>query len=587
MKNTKVKTSFAIIGFALLLLNGCDSGSVANSESQVPLKSSYIDEAVTQHHNLGWLGAKSNPVMESIAVTDPDHPDAMISPGGLVLREVTSGCAAANAGLQVGDVIIRVGENWLPIKDDPTLDFLSELETAISSGNEEIQLGILRNGNQEKVSLKHGLVSIDDGLPTDVARINDAADLAFRNLASRQNQDGSFGDSSANAGERLKVTARSGLALLASGHNDYQQHIDQCLAFVAAQVDAHSTESAPPEPREGQPESGMVMMTPPEVDLDPLTVAYVLQFLAESDVQMMSSGWMNRITGMIGRISATQSESGGWNTAEITDGETESGDVAVDVAGTHATNQILMALGAWEAKGVSGQAEILTRACGFLKSQHEARAKGNVDRRTRAALASGTAAALVAINCQEKDLFFKQLVKDSIDRSEDVLTSPVLPLSGLLTTALVARSSDKQDWIRFHNAVRVPLTAALSPDGSFHATPGVASREVSGVEASPHWRAAHLALVTGMQRGNLKRLTGQARGPMQVTRNSAGEKASGGANQAAGMPGKPPAGMMTFTMDDLSGEGSLEDQIKEKLKEMGMDADNIQVKGSTDGEKKK
>ena len=35
--------------------------------------------------------------------------------------------------------------------------------------------------------------------------------------------------------------------------------------------------------------------------------------------------------------------------------------------------------------------------------------------------------------------------------------------------------------------------------------------------------------------------------------------------------------VMNFSLEDLSGEGSLEDQIKEKLKEMGVEADNLQM----------
>ena len=95
-----------------------------------------------------------------------------------------------------------------------------------------------------------------------------------------------------------------------------------------------------------------------------------------------------------------------------------------------------------------------------------------------------------------------------------------------------------------------------------------------------------MTMTLAMQQGHLKRLTGQARGPMQVARNSAGEKAKDAPTRNAGMPGAPGGNVMTFSMDDLSGEGSLEDQIKEKLKEMGVDADNLEI-GSIGGDEKK
>lgn len=64
---------------------------------------------------------------------------------------------------------------------------------------------------------------------------------------------------------------------------------------------------------------------------------------------------------------------------------------------------------------------------------------------------------------------------------------------------------------------------------------------------------------------------------MQVARNSDGVKVEGSASGTPAIPGMPDgAKVMSFQMGDLSGEGSLEDQLKEKLKEMGIEG-NIEI----------
>ena len=45
---------------------------------------------------------------------------------------------------------------------------------------------------------------------------------------------------------------------------------------------------------------------------------------------------------------------------------------------------------------------------------------------------------------------------------------------------------------------------------------------------------------------------------------------------------------MSFSMDDLNGEGSIEDQLKEKLKEMGVETGDLEIgSSSSDSDKKK
>lgn len=556
-----------------LLLPGCNSDSGPETASSP--KTSYVNNSITDHDNLGWLGVTSNPVSESIEFADPDDSDSSVSPGALVLREIFADQVAEEAGLKVGDVVVRVGDDWLPIKDNPTMDFLAKLEDQITAGASSIELGILRSGKYETVSLRHGQTSLDEGLPTQVTRFDQAAQRALQQLAGTQHEDGSFGITDKNPDDQLRITSLVGLAMLASGDDDFRENVNKCLTFLGAEIDARSeTESsAAPgsEAEHGQP--GAIRISLPQVDLDPLTCSYVLQFLAESQVQMMDPAWMKRIMGLTGAMTSSQSESGGWSSAE----SASSDESAIDISGTHTTNQALLAMGMWERKGVMHQGDALQRACGFLKQQADARSESSLDRRTKAALSAGTAAALIAINCQPSDPFLKQMIDECMSRAADVQNAPSLSCPGLMSTALVARASGNESWVQFHTAAKIPLVSAQRPDGTFQSSPHVANEDTVGLEDNKHWQAAHFALSLAMQHGYLKKMIGEADTPMLVVRDSSGEKANGAGSLPQGM--KMPAGMTggTIMQLDLNGEGSIEDQIKAKLKEQGIDTSNIKI----------
>ena len=569
-----------LMGPGLWLAIGCESGSAGLDESVAALKSSYIDESKTRHHNLGWLAARSNPVSESISVQDPQRADLQITPGAIVIREVADGGPASDSGLQIGDVIVRVGDDWLPIKDDPTIDFFAALESRISAGDLNVDFGVIRDGVLQSVTLKHGQSSLDAGMPFQVARLDDATDRALRRLVEEQRQDGSFGDSDLSDAGRLKITAVAGLAILGAENKTFEKAASRCVDFVAMQIDIQSKTTTEPEPP--QDADNTMLLPSVQVDIDPLTAAYVLQFLAESNVQVMDGDWMPRLMGLLAAMESRQTES-------ENDSSNETVESRIDVLGTHTTNQVLLALGAWERKGMMGRPDTIANACAFLKEQAKARASGSLDRRTRAALNAGTAVALRAINCSESDPFFRQLVKDSLQRSRDVATSPVLGMTGLLSTARVARRSGMEGWTRFQNDVRILLAMIESPSGSFDPVPEKTTEVLMGIENDPHWKAAHLTMTLAMQHDPWKRINGVQTTPMLVVRNSLGvvnENAETRPGMSA-IPGIPGGNQqMIFTMDDLSGEGSIEEQLKEKLKEMGIDSDNIKI-GKPPGPPKK
>ena len=97
----------------------------------------------------------------------------------------------------------------------------------------------------------------------------------------------------------------------------------------------------------------------------------------------------------------SQQENGGWLTSADEATDSEAGDESpttdrCDVLGTFATNQILLSLAVAERNGMSGDNGPIEKAVAYLKSQAEARISSPVDRRIKAGLSAGTAAALIA-----------------------------------------------------------------------------------------------------------------------------------------------------------------------------------------------
>ena len=576
--------------FALLTFTGCKKDQRMQRHGP-PQKENYIDSDITEFHNLGWLGVQTHPLTKSIRFKDPDDSDSTISPGGLVITNLFADSPAADSQLNIGDVIVGIDGKWLPIKDDPTLDFIRLLESSVAAMKETTELSVY-DGRQKFVTIKNNTVSLEPTIDNQVPRYQIAHGRGLEHLAKQQNEDGSFGPASESSEQNLKqdfeadadfdqtlqTTCLAGMSLLTARDDQYQPNVDKCLEFVAQQIDAKialAEKAAPKEDAKKKPATpGVVVMKMPKFELEPLTAAYVAQFLAESDVQMMDGKWMPRLTGTISSLSQSQHESGAWNMEEKTDG------MPRNVAHTtHTTNQVLLAIGMLERKGVMGNPDTIKKACGYLKQAKEARAGTSIDRRLKNSLTAGTAAALMSVNCQTNDAFLKQAVEDGLSGAGECYLSPQFTLPGVFSTALLARQTGADAWEQFHNETKYWISSVQLPDGSFNSMPTGFADQDTEAERKPDsvWEAAHYCLLLAMQSDKLPKLKAKTKSPMQVARNSDGVKVEGSASGTPAIPGMPDgAKVMSFQMGDLSGEGSLEDQLKEKLKEMGIEG-NIEI----------
>ena len=578
------------------LLAGCDSNESVNGIKVTP-NSKLTDATVTEFNNLGWLGIRCYPLTQNLSFADPNDAESTVAPGGLVVAQVTPGSKAETAGFKKDDVIVAVEEDWLPINDDPTLDVIEQVETRVTSAEAETLIKVYRDGEIQSLTISNLAKSLDDGLPNSVARFSDAAMAGLKQLVAMQNEDGSFGDESCSQDSKLQITAVAGLALLSADSEDFQSAIDQTIAYVGRRLDEMSKPLDAGEAKSEKQGSetaadslvklaGATMIQMPELNIEPLTAAYVAQFLAESKVSMLEKTWMGRLIGITSSLSKSQSELGGWNLSEGRESD------AVDVAATFATNQVLLGIGMLERMGVSANPETIKKACGYLSSQLTARAGSPVDRRIKAALTAGTGAALVSINCQPSDALLEQSTEDGLEWVDEMYLSPSLNLPGLLSVATLARQSGDEHWLSFHEGNKLFLTAVSDPNGQFVAYP---RKNQKPLDFEVHcddsaWQAAHFCLLLSMQSGRLESMTGTKKSPLGIARNGAGE-----ASKTSSMRPGTPAGMpsnaktMSFTLDNLSGEGSIEDQIKEKLKEMGIDADKVKMgtSGSMPADKKK
>ena len=121
---------------AILSTAGCET-----PESRQSGNSDFRDASIAELHNLGWLGANAHPLNTTLTLPDPANPDSSVTPGGIVIIDVSDGGPLETAQLKAGDVIIRVANDWLPIKEDPTLDLIKALEDQINAGRKEIEIG--------------------------------------------------------------------------------------------------------------------------------------------------------------------------------------------------------------------------------------------------------------------------------------------------------------------------------------------------------------------------------------------------------------------------------------------------------------
>ena len=127
---------------------------------------------------LGWLDAFGMPSASTTVFVDEETQEE-ITPGGIELAKILSDGVAAKAGLKPGDTILRIGSDWVPFKEDPTLDVMRLIEQQVAAGHQEIELGLLAGNELKTKTISHELTSLDEGLPLSVARYDLALEKAL------------------------------------------------------------------------------------------------------------------------------------------------------------------------------------------------------------------------------------------------------------------------------------------------------------------------------------------------------------------------------------------------------------------------
>ncbi len=529
------------------------------------LVTDYIDVQVTEFHNLGWLGATGHPASATIQLDDPDHPGSSLYPGGIVLREISDSSPLADAGCRLGDVLVRVGESYLPNKEDPTLDLIGLIEGEISAGKQEISLVRLRDGEVDRFSIPVTIPALEAGYPLDIQRFKTAGRQGLGFLSKAQRDDGSFDTESNSAVSRLAVTSLAGLAFLASGstqsEGDFAANIDRCFGFVEANVAA------------GQEDDSAGEQT------SVFAVSYALMFLAElSNTQQMNMAVMQALGESMGRLLSLQHEDGGWALGDDPDSQGYS-----DL--TLATNQALMAMGMAERANVMGPNEPIEKACAFIKSRT---GDGNVvtanvagfDRRSEAGRSAGAAAALKSIGCSRYDSFLTQLVDYNVRLGKEIATGrSAVPLH-ILNTAILRRQIGGGSWGQFFEQFRILLVSLQRQDGSFAPIPNPSAAPLEFEEqfAGAAWRTAGYSLALLLQEEHVPLLLCKVDGlGTHKTRDSDGHTTSGEAPPTMATGGmQMPHGAMSFSADNP-------EELREMLEKMGMDSDQIDAMLSGEG----
>ncbi len=176
---------------------------------------SWLAESEAVIRPLGWLGGRAHPATRTVELPDPTDRSSRIVTGGLVLTEVLSGGPLAEAGVQRGDLLVRVGETWLPNKEDPSLDLIELVEAEVSAGTGSFEVGFLRGSSWRTVSLAHAKTPLQLGLPNASTRLAELARSGRERLRAFQQEKYCF--SVPGMETDTATCALAGLAFLAGG----------------------------------------------------------------------------------------------------------------------------------------------------------------------------------------------------------------------------------------------------------------------------------------------------------------------------------------------------------------------------------
>ncbi len=527
-----------LAALALSIVAGC------GDRNPIPIRpKDYVDETVTSFRPITTLGIEGHPAtidlwVEEGAARRPRHP------GGFVVRVVAEDGPSAGR-LRVGDVIHRVADRDVANVEDPTVDLVAALEEAAAGeGRSEVTLGVLRRGRPAEATVELELGSLDEGLPGTPPRLLAMAERALDALAHAQSVDGGFASAEEAPDARLVVAATAGVAFLASG-SDLERgaratNVRLCLEAVRRELEAKEKLRVP-------------------------GLAWATIFLGELLGRGPDPDLLALAAGTLGRLVAMQRDDGGFPL-----GDPEESLGYCDR--TFATHLALTAVGVAERAGIAPDAEVVPKACAYLKERMNG---GEVvfsiadgfDRRTEAGRAGGAAVALRTLNVTRSDPFFTSLVEYHRPLAADVVDAPRgAPWHGLFA-AVLAHQGGTGGRLTFHHAQKFRLVAWQRPDGSFaiprSPRPYTFEREADGAPLA----TAIGAILLRLGEGDLPLLLARRDHPMQPRRD--GDGASIETDGGAPAPEGPPDGAKVMKFGSL-------DEAREFLESMGIDPDQVQ-----------
>ncbi|MBU0756076.1 MAG: hypothetical protein KJ645_13115, partial [Planctomycetes bacterium] len=431
----------------------------------------YVDRSITEFTNLGFLGARGHGVTKTIKLEDPDRPGKTIHPGGIVLREIDEGSPLALLGIEAGDVLIRIKEDFLPNKEDSCLDLLKGIESGLSAGRFSLPLGYLHRGAYQKKVLKVNPEEVPP-LNPDALQKKPRFRLAVLNaldyLAAHQDEAGCFPTARDTADARIAVVSAAGLAF--SGATDlpegerFNGPLEKCRTYVEKAIEGER--------------------------ISHWGAAWATLFLAEQVNRTQNFALMMALGKAIPIITQGQQEDGGWLAAgaDETVGPNEE---------TLATGLCLQAMGAAERAGVMIENELFERTCAYLNSKTNGGDVGFLpdplyDRRSEAGRLAGIMAGFRAISCEFSRPYMQKLFKFYGEHQEEMARAPVREAIPLWSAALVCRQKGLPEWTRFIQDHQILLLSLQKLDGSFEALPKAELRDVPFYQDcnGPAWRTA-------------------------------------------------------------------------------------------------
>ena len=464
-----------------------------------------------------------------------------------MLCQIEADSPLDTSGLRAGDVIVQVGDELLPNREDPTLSLIELIETQHTPG-EPLVLRAWSGGELVAVSLELDSIPLDRGLPASIDRFDAMAERALAYLASEQRPDGSWATDPASSEPNPATTALACSAFMAGGHT-LRSGAHQDVLRLGAEFwsEALSADAA---------------------ELKPWDTAFGTAFLAELAAQSGSRPHKRMLARAVELLLEQQADDGGWLEGAPTHEERDL-----------VTNQALGALGMAARAGAEIPDQAWTDACRYLvhsaNEGYVGRSRSaQFDRRGERARCAGAAAALLAMNCARTDAHLLALVGYQTKLATEVAEAPRAPALGVLHAAVLAKQRGGPAWSEFCRQFRYLLVSVLKRDGSCHWIPRPRPAQRLPFEG-PTFDTACVALITSLQHDRSPTLLA-THGPDDLPRrDSTGAVLQGsGAATPTDRPQLPPGAQVIqlkageSLRDKLESLGVSEEQIEQAEKQV-------------------